>query len=143
MKMRVFYVFPMKKEFVDLYKETPRLLYNILRQIYYLHEEDVHYGFNLFHQIIEKNEKDHLDQYLYLKLHREMAYSKKENIHYINDLYRDEVSTLEVKNTHMKMTTDHDFSSFFQVLEDYQSNYFVCDFAMQDYFWLNEIKMLV
>ena len=97
MKMRVFYVFPMKKEFVDLYKETPRLLYNILRQIYYLHEEDVHYGFNLFHQIIEKNEKDHLDQYLYLKLHREMAYSKKENIHYINDLNRDEVSTLEVK----------------------------------------------
>lgn len=113
MKMRVFYVFDMQDEFVSLYKNNPRTLYRILRQIYYMHQEDIHYGFNLFHQIVERIDKSKLDQYLFLKLHREATYSKRDNIHYINNLYQDEVSTLEIKNTHMKIETNHDISSFF------------------------------
>ena len=143
MKMRVYYVFDMKEEFVQLYQNNPRTLYNILRQIYYMHQEDIHYGFNLFHQIIDRIDKEKLDQYFFLKLHREMVYSKKENLHIINNLYKDEISTLEIKNTHMKIETNHDYSTFFPILSDYQLNYFICDFKEQDYFWLNEIKTLV
>lgn len=143
MKMRVYYVFPMKEEFAQLYQNSPRTLYNILRQIYYMHKEDVHYGFNLFQQIIERIDKHTLDQQLFLKLHQEIDYSKRGNLHYVNNLYRDEVSTLEIKNTHMKIETNHDFSSFFRFLDASQANYFVCDFVEQDYFWLKEIKTLV
>lgn len=108
-----------------------------------MHQEDIHYGFNLFNQIIEKIEKSKVDKYIFLLLHQEMSYSKKDNIHYINNLYHDEVSTLEVKKTHIKIETNHNVSSFLKVLGDYQLNYFVCDFKNQDYFWLNELKTLV
>lgn len=142
-KMRTYYVFDMKEEFVSLYKNNARTLYNILNQIYYMHQEDIHYGFNLFNQIVERIDKRKLDQYLFLKLHLEMVYSKRDHIHHINNLYQDEVSTLEVKNTHIRIESDIDVSSFFSVLSEYQLNYFVCDFKNQDYFWLNEIKTLV
>lgn len=142
-KMRIYYVFDMKEEFVSLYKNNARTLYNILRQIYYMHQEDIHYGFNLFNQIVEKIDKGKLDQYLFLKLHLEAVYSKKDNIHIINNLYKDEISKVEVKRTHIKLESNKDASSFFHVLAEYQLNYFVCDFLHQDYFWLNEVKTLV
>ena len=39
--MKVYYIFKIKDEFVDLYKDTPSVLFNILRSIYYLDKEEV------------------------------------------------------------------------------------------------------
>ena len=50
--MKVYYIFKIKKEFVNLYKDFPSVLYNILRSIYYLDKESVEYGYNLFNQLI-------------------------------------------------------------------------------------------
>ena len=50
--MKVYYIFKIKKEFVNLYKDTPSILFNILRNIYYLDKESVEYGYHLFNQLI-------------------------------------------------------------------------------------------
>ena len=39
--MKVYYIFKLKEEFINLYKDTPSILYNILRSIYYLDKEEV------------------------------------------------------------------------------------------------------
>ncbi len=142
-KNRVFYVFSVKEEFVSLYRNNPSTLYNTLKQIYYMHQEDINYGFTLFSQLVRKIDKEDLDRDLFLRLHKEVCYNKRENKHIINHLYKDEVSVLEVKKTHLKLETNKEISSYFDVLLNYDWNYFLCDFKNQDFFWLASLKLLV
>lgn len=103
----------------------------------------MNYGFNLFQQLTEKIEKDKLDREIYIKYHDEMVYSKNQGEHIINNLYKDEVSILTIKNAYILITVNKNYSSFFSIIENLGDEYFVCDFTSQDYFWINEIKMLV
>lgn len=141
--MRTFYVFKMKREFVNLYKESPNSLFNVLKHLYYMKRHEMNYGFNLFQQLTEKIEKDRLDREIYIKYHDEMVYSKNQAEHIINNLYKDEVSILTIKNAYILITVNKNYSSFFSIIENLGDEYFVCDFTSQDYFWINEIKMLV
>lgn len=141
--MRTFYIFRMKKEFVNLYKESPNSLFNVLKHLYYMKRHEMNYGFNLFSQLTEKIDKDKLDRNIYIKYHDEMIYSKNHNEHVINNLYKDEISILTIKNAYILVTANQNYSSFFSVIGNLGDDYFVCDFTYQDYFWINEVKMLV
>ena len=141
--MRIYYVFSIKDEFVSLYKETPNALYNILNQMYYMHKDEVGYGFNLFNQITNKIEKDEIDKQIYISLHTQMKYSKKGEEHILNNLYLDDVSILRVKRSHIIINCNRSFTEFFTILNAFDYNFFVCDFNNYDYFFLSNIKLLV
>lgn len=141
--MRTYYVFKMKREFVNLYRENANSLFNVLKHLYYMKKHEIDYGFNLFSQLTERINKDELDRKIYVKYHSEMVYSKNDNEHVINNLYKDEVSILTIKNTYILITANRNYSSFFNVIDSLGDEYFVCDFINQDYFWVNNIKMLV
>ena len=140
--MRIYFVFKIKEEYIDLYKDTPNTLYNILNQMYYMKRNEIGYGFNLFNQMIERIDKFDLDKHLYVLLHTKMKYSKKGDEHVLNNLYKDEVSVLTVKNSYLLITTNQNNTSFFQILDQYASDFFICDFSNMDYFWLSSLKML-
>ena len=142
-RMRTFYIFKMKKEFVSLYQNSPGSLYNVLKHLYYMKRHEMSYGFNLFQQLTEKIDKNKLDREIYIKYHDEMVYSKNHDEHIINNLYKDEISILIIKSTYILINANRNFSSFFTILESLGDEYFVCDFVSQDYFWINDIKMLV
>lgn len=142
-RMRTFYIFKMKKEFVSLYQNSPGSLYNILKHLYYMKRHEMSYGFNLFQQLTEKIDKNKLDREIYIKYHDEMVYSKNHDEHIINNLYKDEISILIIKSTYILINANRNYSSFFTILESLGDEYFVCDFVSQDYFWINDIKMLV
>ena len=72
-----------------------------------------------------------------------MVYSKSGNDHIINNLYKDEISVLTIKNSYILITANHNYSSFFNILNTFGNEYFICDFTYQDYFWLKDVKMLV
>ena len=38
--MRVYFIFDLKKEYLNLYKGNENVLFNILKQIYYLEKEE-------------------------------------------------------------------------------------------------------
>lgn len=141
--MRIYYVFDVKDEFVSLYKDNANTLYNILNQMYYMKRSDINYGYTLFKQIVNKQDKLKLDKYIFLLMHNKMKYSKKGNDHVINNLYKDEVSILKVKNTHILINSNKSYTEFFNILYDYNPNLFVCDFINHDYFFISNIKMLV
>lgn len=138
--MRVYFLFDIKEEFINLYKDNERVLYNILKQIYYLDKDEVEYGYNLFKQLINPIDKLKIDKYLFLKLHQDIPYSKRNNIHYYNNLYRDEVSRLTVKKSYIKIEAEQISSSFFDYLNDLNPRLFVCEFKYQDYFFLQEFE---
>ena len=141
--MRIYYVFDIRNEYVDLYKETPNSLYNVLHQLYYMRKKDLEYGFNMFKQLANRIDKDELDKNIFLKLHNKMTYVKKGDNHIINNLYKDEVSALKVKYSYILINTNKSYTDFFNTLALDNRNYFVCDFINNDYFFLSNIKILV
>lgn len=141
--MRIYYVFDIRSEYVDLYKETPNSLYNVLHQLYYMRKKDLEYGFNMFKQLANRIDKDEVDKNIFLKLHNKMTYAKKKDNHIINNLYKDEVSALKVKYSYILINTNKSYTDFFNTLALDNRNYFVCDFINNDYFFLSNIKILV
>ncbi len=139
--MKVYFIFDVKEQFISLYQNNYRVLYNILRQIYYLDREEVNYAYTLFRQLVNTIDKNTIDRDIFLKLHRDIPYSKRGNVHYINNLYKDEVSRLTIKNSYIRLETEQLNSSFFEVLKKYSSNYFVCDFKNYNYFFLSSSKL--
>ena len=136
--MKIYFIFNIKNEFISLYKDNSRILYNILRQIYYLDKTEVEYGYNLFKQLTLPIEKAKLDTDIFIRLHREIPYIKRKQTHIYNNLYKDEVSKLTIKGSYIKLELDQDFSYFFNILKDYSNNFFVCEFHYQDFFFLND-----
>lgn len=140
--MKVYFIFDVKEQFISLYQNNYRVLYNILRQIYYLDREEVNYAYTLFRQLVNTIDKNTIDRDIFLKLHRDIPYSKRGNVHYINNLYKDEVSRLTIKNSYIRLETEQLNSSFFEVLKKYSSNYFVCDFKNYNYFFLSNSNLI-
>lgn len=141
--MRTYYIFHVKEEFVKLYQERPSSLYAIFKQLFFLNKKDLNYGIQVFSSIAEKIQKQELNKQIYIKYHKDMIYTKTDTEHIINNLYKDEISILTIKNSHLLLTTNHSYSSFFNILIDFNSHFFVCDFQNQDYFFLNDVKILV
>ena len=141
--MRVFYIFNIKPEFKYLYKDSPSSLFNILKQLYYLKDDDIRYGKSLFNQLVNSIDKYDVDNYIFIKFHQKMDYSKKNNIHYLNNLYKNEISRLIVKKTYIKLEVENEDSYFFDFLSEINNNLFACNFEYLDFFWLDGIKSLV
>lgn len=141
--MRTFYIFKIKKEFVHLYKNNPNSLYNVLKHLYLMKKHELQYGYNLFCQLTTKIDKFELDKDIYIKYHKDFIYSKNGDEHIINDLYKDEVSILTVRNAFILINVNKNYSSFFNIISIFGNEYFVCDFNYNDYFWINDIKILV
>lgn len=134
--MKVYYIFKLKDEFIDLYKDTPSVLFTILKTIYYLDKEEVDYGYNLFKQLTMPIEKNKLDRELFIKFHQDIPYSKRKDIHYINNIYRGEISRLVINNSYLKLEVEQNFSSFFKILKEEDKNLFACSFQKTDFFFL-------
>lgn len=142
-KMRMYYIFNVKKDIAILYQNDPKSLYKILENLYYMHKEDVDYGFNLFKQLTTRIKVDELNNLIYIKLHKDFIYSKTNDEHVINDLYHDEVSILKVRNSHLLLESNKNYSSFFKLLTILNSHYFVCDFKEKDFFFMNDIVKMI
>ena len=136
--MKTYYIFQVKKEFISLYKETPSTLFHILRSIYYLDKTEVEYGYNLFNQLIIPMNKNKIDRDIFIKFHQDIPYSKRKETHYINNLYRNEISRLTINNSYCKLELEQNFSSFFDILKEELENLFVCSFQKTDFFFLND-----
>lgn len=137
--MRMYYVFDVKDEVVSLYKDNPVNLFKILDRIYYMHREELDYGFNLFKQLTNRIKVKELDNRIYFYLHHDITYSKTNEGHVINDLYNDEISILKIKSSHMVIQSNKSISLFFKILKDNYHNYFVCDFLEKDFFFIDDI----
>lgn len=141
--MRIYYIFSVKDDFYSLYKDMPQTLFNLYSQIYYMRKEDVQFGYNLMIESTKRMDKSKIDNKLFLELHNKIKYSKKDNTHIINNLYKNEVSVLKVKNSYILINSNKSCTEFFDILEKINDNFFVCDFINRDFFFLSSIKSLV
>lgn len=138
--MRIYYVFNIKKEVLEIYEKTPSVLYNFMNQLYHLKKDSLDYCNMIFRQVADSFDKDELDLYIYLKLHNKMRYVKKKDDHIINNFYKDEVSIMKVKKSYIIINLNKKSTEFFSLIGDVYENCLVCDFNNQDYFYLRNIK---
>lgn len=141
--MRIYYIFNIRKEYVNLYKDSKNSLYKVLYQLYYLRRKDAEYGFNMFKQLTTKIDDLELDKKIFIKMHNKMTYVKKGKNHIINNLYKEEITVLKVKKSYILINCNKNYTEFFNVLASENKDFFVCDFINNDYFFLRDIKMLV
>ena len=142
-EMRKYYIFNIKESIIKLYQNNPVSLYKILENIYYMKDEDIEYGYNLFIQIANMFDTKYLNNSIYIKLHKDITYSKINNEHIINDLYHDEISILKIKSSRMILESNKSYSLFFKIINDLNENYFVCDFKEKDFFFINDLHAVM
>lgn len=141
--MKIYFIFSVKEEIYELYKDYPKALYNIFLEIYEMNKQDLEYGYSLFKQVAKSINKTDLDNQICNDLKDKLRYSKNNDEHIINNLYNKEVSLMKIKTTHITINTIHEYTEFFELLHKHEPFLFACNFKNDDYFFLSRIKTLV
>ena len=110
--MRVYYIFIVNDFFSNFYNSRPSSLYKIFEQVYNLNNNDIILGYRIFEQIAIPFNKNNVNEYIYNRHCGELSYSRNVNVHIIKNLYYDEISKLIVYNSHLKIKTNINYSSF-------------------------------
>ena len=138
--MRTYYAFIIKDSLMHFYSKKPYSLYKILEQIYRLKNNDIVLGYRLLEQVTEPFGTRRTDKFIYKKHSDELEYSRLDDGHMIKNLYSEEITFLKVFHSHVRIKTNNNYSSFFNSIQEYDENIFVCDFENQDFFWVNKIN---
>jgi len=142
--MRIYYVFFIDDAFLFLYKDKPSLLYKNFFHIYRMSYDNSSMGLKIYSQLIDLNNKNNMNEYIYNKHKHELSYDKHKNIHMISNKFTSEFTKLIVYNTYVKIITNKNYPYFFNTLYINNYNLFVCDFENHDYFFLDKsIKELL
>lgn len=137
--MRTYYIFNVNKYYNYMYKDKPYKMYKIFEEIYYSKNYNSIKIYNVLEEIANPFNKIMLNEYIYYEYKLKYGYKRKENIHYLNTT---EKSILRINNYNIKIETEGNYSEFFNEINNYNNNLFVCDFENMDYFWLSKIKTL-
>lgn len=135
--MRTFLLFDINDSYYQLYRNYPKSIYNILNQIYHLKKDNMMFAKNILNGLVNDIDKEMLDRKLFIKLHRDLPYSKRGSVHMFNNFYYGEITTMEIKRTYIKIKSSKDYNYFLKSLS-YYTNLFVCDFEVGDFFFLND-----
>ena len=138
--MRTYYAFIIKDSLMHFYSKKPYSLYKILEQIYRLKNNDIVLGYRLLEQVTEPVGTRKTDKFIYQKHYDELEYSRLDDGHMIKNLYSEEITFLKVFHSHVRIKTNNNYSEFFNSIQEYNENIFVCDFENQDFFWINKIN---
>ncbi len=138
--MRQFYIFKIKPEYAILTKENPYHLFHTLESIYYINQEELYLGRDLFERLIDSFNPKKMDIELFKRYKENYFYTKYENVHQIYDFYRQENTKLSVNRTYLEIKSSIPKPTFFKDLKE-EKNLFFCDFENKDYFWLEKIKI--
>lgn len=138
--MRTYYAFIIKDSLMHFYRKKPYSLYKILEQIYRLKNNDIVLGYRLLEQVTEPFGTRKTDKFIYKKHLNELEYSRLDDGHMIKNLYSEEITFLKVFHSHVRIKTNNNYSAFFNSIQEYDENIFVCDFENQDFFWVSKIN---
>lgn len=136
--MRTYFIFKIKKHYANLTKNKPYYIYKTIEDMYYLNQKELLGPNNLFLQIHEKFNTEILNSIIYDKYKEQYTYTKYQNIHRINDYYKEEQTKMIINSRYIVIKTTKEIPTFFEIISK-KSNLFICDFLNKDYFWLSNI----
>ncbi len=135
--MRIFYLYQINDFCRDLYEEYPCKLYRILKDIYYTSKYNQSLAISSYDQVTLKFNREFIQKYIFQRYRLDLFYHYKNNVHTIS--CSGEYSKLMVSGYSLKLKSSINYPSFFDCLNDFSDNIFVCDFENGDYFWLDRV----
>lgn len=136
--MRTFYLFKIKKDYYNNYKNSPYKIYKTLENIYLLDNKNVLIGMNLMKELINPFVVNNLNLKFKEIYFNNINYTNYLNTHIYNDFYTNEKTKIYLNTTFLKIKSNKDFPVFLKDLKT-QEYIFVCDFMNIDYFFLKDI----
>lgn len=132
--MRVFYIFKIKNNFYDMYKDKPYKIYMLLSDIH----NDRNYGIDdnkrKLKEIIEDIDVNAVNNRIIEDLYSYKEYYNKENVHIICDNY--EYTKLVVDSNVIGIKSNQKYPIILDSIVD--NNIFICDFVNREYFFLEK-----
>jgi len=123
--MREYNLFVIKGEYLNIYKNNPGQLFELLKKLYCMNK-NLNYGITFYEQLCNYITIDTLRYYL----------NTKYNLSNYNKYYL-EKTYIELKPSRIILKSKNNIPSIIKVFNCYNRNIFVCDFINNDYFWLN------
>lgn len=134
--MRKYYLFIIKKEYYNQYKNKSYVLYKILENLYHLKSYDFSYGIQIYQELCLPFSVKLLSNYIYNRIHY-----RKINSKIIRLESKFETTYLQINPTCTVIETNVNFPQILKIFYIYSKEIFICDFQNKDYFWLsNQVK---
>ena len=130
--MRKYYLFIIKKEYYNLYKDKSYVLYKILENLHSLRTYDFSYGIKIYKELCLPFAVKVLNNYLNKRIKHKKINDK---IIKIESSFED--TYMQVNYSCIVVKTNVNMPQILKILNIYNKNIFVCDFDNIDYFWLN------
>lgn len=124
--MRKYYLFVIRKDVYEVYKNKPDALFRTMNNLYHLKPIDSEYGVSLFHQLCETFHVSLLEDYL----------KDKYQLTKTDGVYQFENNYIYIKPSRCIIKTNVNMPNIFIDFKCYNRLIFVIDFRMQDYFFL-------
>ena len=131
-KMKTYYIFIIKENIYNIYKNNSNELYKILYNLYKLNEEDFKYGINLFKQICEIIKVNKIKKYLELLENIRIGKNKY--------LIKENNSLIIIKPSRIIYKCENINKDFIYILNNYNKRFFICNFNKKEYNWINNIE---
>ncbi len=132
--MRTYYLFEINETFRKLYAKRTEYLFEILEQIYNSRTHEYKMLYHFFSQLVEPLEQDYVKKCLYQQYANIKICS--DHVFELENIYTGEKTKILIGNTYIKIKTNILLPAIFKTEA---LDYFVCDFASKDYFWLKEL----
>ena len=128
----MYYLFIIKKEIYEIYKNKTYSLYKLLYNLYHLNKDDLSYGIILYNQIcstININKlKSYFDILNKIKIGKN-TYTIIEN---------KDKHLIIIKPSHIIYKTDNISINLLYVISNYSKYVFICNFKDKEFFFLEE-----
>ena len=135
--MRTFYIYEINDYFTSVYDKYPYKLYKMLEDAYLSKRFNKKNTFLVYEQIIKNYNKLFVNNYIFANNKLNIYYYNKDNMHLISNI--NEYSKMLVNTYCLKLNSNVNYPSFFDNINNYSDNIFICDFINNDYFWLKKI----
>ena len=122
--MKKYYIFSINKEFYEVYKNNPQVLFKTLDNLYNLDLENAYYGLNIYNQLCKKKKKKIIRNYLY-------DGNTNESKFIINNS-----TLLEINTSCLVLVTTSNIPNIIKNLKYYESPLFLCDFDNTKFFFI-------
>lgn len=131
--MRKYYLFIIQKEYYITYKNKSYVLYKVLENLKNIKTYDFSYGISIFNGLCLPFAVKLLNNYI----ENRIAFTRKNNkIIKVDSEF--ENTYVQIKYPCVIIKTDKNMPQILKIFNIYNRNIFVCDFANEDYFLLNE-----
>lgn len=135
--MRTFYIYEINDYFTSVYDKYPYKLYKMLEDAYLSKRFNKKNTFLVYEQIIKNYNKLFVNNYIFANNKLNIYYYNKDNMHLISNI--NEYSKMLVNTYCLKLSSNVNYPRFFDNINNYSDNIFICDFINNDYFWLKKI----